>query len=235
MKPDEASRRREGNWRQAGDGALVRSGTACPPATTSAEGWAIAGRFRTNRSHRRRDDETSCLPKSPGVTPWSLWVIGCHRRGWEGGSVTPPARDALSMLVVGAGIVWKRSEGSTGTGGDVEASQVLRRHPPVTDDRLVSSQGQEGWGRGGSAASTGGDLWGAPGGPAASCCSPPAPGAQIWRARPRRRNASVWIVAPLERQCLSEGWRAGGAAAKWRTWAMVLAVGSRIAVGRWKK
>ena len=102
-----------------------------------------------------------CLPKSPGVTPWSLWVIGCHRRGWEGGSVTPPARDGLSMLAVGAGVVRKRSEGSTGTGGDVEASQVLRRHPPVTDDRLVSSQGQEGWGRGGSAASTGGNLWGA--------------------------------------------------------------------------
>ena len=148
-----------------------------------------------------------------------------------------PIGDTVSLgraLDVGrcAGVVRKRLEGSTGTGGDVEASQVLRRHPPVTDDRLVSSQGQEGWGRGGSAASTGGDLWGAPGGPAASCCSPPAPGARIWRARPRRRNASVWIVAPLERQCLSEGWRPGGAAAKWRTWAMVLAVGLRIAVGR---
>ena len=71
------------------------------------------------------------------------------QRVGSGRSVTPPARDALSMLAVGAGVVRKRSEGSTGTGGDVEASQVLRRHPPVTDDRLVSSQGQEGWGRGG--------------------------------------------------------------------------------------
>ena len=146
----------------------------------------------------------------PGFRAWCREV----QRVGSGRSVTPPARDALSMLAVGAGVVRKRSEGSTGTGGDVEASQVLRRHPPVTDDRLVSSQGQEGWGRGGSAASTGGDLWGAPGGPAASCCSPPAPGARIWRARPRRRNASVWIVAPLERQCLREGWRGGGAAAK---------------------
>ena len=167
MKPDEASRRREGNWRQAGDGALVRSGTACPPATTSAEGWAIAGRFRTNRSHRRRDDETWCLPKSPGVTPWSLWVIGCHRRGWEGGSVTPPARDGLSMLAVGAGVVRKRSEGSTGTGGDVEASQVLRRHPPSLMTVWCHRRGRKGGG-GGECSVDGRRSLGCPGGPAAA-------------------------------------------------------------------
>ena len=160
----------------------------------------------------------------PGFWVWCLEVQ--HVR--SGRSVTPPARDALPMLAVGAGVVRKQSEGSTVTGGDVEASQVLRRHPPVTDDRLVSSQGQEGWGRGGVQRRREA-IFGVPG---RTCCSPPAPGARIWRARPRRRNASVWIVAPLERQCLSEGWRGGGAAAKWRTWAMVLAVGLRIAVGR---
>ena len=61
MKPDEASRRREGNWRQAGDGALVRSGTACPPATTSAEGWAIAVSIGEIEDARRHGD-TSQVP-----------------------------------------------------------------------------------------------------------------------------------------------------------------------------